>query len=62
MLPSHYVVLPKKSCGSSTGQEERASIERLFVAGHLKDTIGIGNVMWDNNNERFNLFIPFDAC
>jgi len=44
MLRSHYVVLPKRSCGSSTGQGERASVERPFVAVRLHDTIGIGNV------------------
>jgi hypothetical protein len=46
MLRFHYVVLPKRSCGSSTGQGERASVERPFVAGRLQDTIGIGNVKW----------------
>jgi hypothetical protein len=62
MLRSHYVVLPKQSCGSSTGQEETASVERPFVAGRLQDTIGIGNFKWGKNNERFILSIPFDAC
>jgi hypothetical protein len=63
MLRFHYVVLPKRSCGSSTGQGERASVERPFVAGRLQDTIGIANIKWGkNNNERCILFIPFDAC
>jgi hypothetical protein len=63
MLRSHYVSLPKQNCGSSTGQGERASVERPFVAGHLQDTIDIGNVKWGKNkHEHFILFIPFDAC
>src|SRR6266567_4789689 len=62
MLRSHYVVLPKRSCGSSTGRGERASVERPFVAGRLQGTVGIGDVKWGKNNERFILFIPFDAC
>jgi hypothetical protein len=63
MLRFHYVVLPKRSCGSSTGQGERARVERPFVAGRLQDTISIGNVKWEkNNDERFILSTPFDAC
>ena len=47
MLRSHYVVLPKRSCGSSTGQGERASVERLFVVGRLQNAVEIGNVKWE---------------
>jgi hypothetical protein len=32
------VVLSEQSYDSSTGQGERASVERPFVAGHLQDT------------------------
>jgi hypothetical protein len=34
-----YVVLPKQSFGWSTGQGERASVERPFAAGHLHDAV-----------------------
>jgi hypothetical protein len=38
-----YVVLPKQSFGSSTGQGERASVERPFAAGHLHDAVSLAN-------------------
>jgi hypothetical protein len=43
MLQSHYVVLSEQSCDSSTGQVQTASVERLVAAGHLQDTVGLGN-------------------
>jgi hypothetical protein len=39
----HYVVLSKQGCDSSTGQGEKASIEHPFAAGHLQDTVSLGN-------------------
>jgi hypothetical protein len=54
-----YVVLPKRSCGSQTGQVGRASAERPIAAGHLQDTFRIGNERWEQNDERLNLFISF---
>jgi hypothetical protein len=39
----HYVVLSKQRCDSSTGQGEKASVERPFVAGYLQDTLSLGN-------------------
>ena len=41
MLQFHCAVLSGQSCDSSTGQEERASVERRIAAGHLKDTVGL---------------------
>jgi hypothetical protein len=43
MLQFLYVVLPKQNFGSSTGQEERASVERPFAADHLHDAVSLGN-------------------
>ena len=38
-----HVVLSKQSFDLPTDQGERASIERPFSAGHLQDTVGLGN-------------------
>jgi hypothetical protein len=43
MLRFLYVVHSKRSCGSSTDQAETASVERPFPAGHLQNTVGLGN-------------------
>ena len=51
MLQFHHVVLPKRSCGSSTGQGERASVERPFAVDHLQDTVSLGN---EGQGERTN--------
>ncbi len=40
------VVLSEQNFDSSMGQAERATAERPFAAGHLKDTIGHGDEMW----------------
>ena len=41
MLRFHRVVLSEQSYGSLTDQEERASVERRIVAGHLQDTVSL---------------------
>ena len=43
MLQFLYVVLSKRSSDSSTDQGETASVERPFAAGHLQNTVGLGN-------------------
>jgi hypothetical protein len=43
MLRFRYVVLSKRSRGSSTGQVAKASVERPIAVGHLEDNIGFGN-------------------
>ena len=43
MLRFLYVVLSKRSYDSSTDQGEKANVERPFAAGHLQNTIGLGN-------------------
>jgi hypothetical protein len=43
MLRFLYVVHPKRSYGSSTDQGETTSVERPFAAGHLQNTMGLGN-------------------
>ena len=57
----HHIVLPKRSCGSSMGQAETASLRRLFVAGHLQATVGLGNEIWGKTNKRFILFISINT-
>jgi hypothetical protein len=42
MLRFHDVVPSKRSCGSSTDQEERASVEHPVAVGHLQDTVSLG--------------------
>jgi hypothetical protein len=58
MLRSHYVVLSEQSCDSSTGQGERANVERPVAAGHLRDTVGLSNERWEKTvtNVSFCLF------
>ena len=56
-----YVVLSERSFDSSTGQEEKASVERRVAAGHLQDTVGIRNERVGKNNKRFILFISFNT-
>ena len=41
-----YTVPPKQSFGSSTGQAERATVERSFATDHLHDAISLGNKRW----------------
>jgi hypothetical protein len=43
MLRFLYVELSKRSYDSSTDQGETASVERPFAAGHLQNTVGLGN-------------------
>jgi hypothetical protein len=43
MLRSQAVVLSEQSCDSSTGQGERASVERPVGAGHLQDAVCLSN-------------------
>jgi hypothetical protein len=43
MLRSLYVVLSKRNSDSLTDQGETASFERHFAAGHLQNTVGLGN-------------------
>jgi hypothetical protein len=43
MLRILYVVLSKRSSDSLTDQGETASVERPFAAGHLQNTVGLGN-------------------
>ena len=61
MLRFHYVVPPKRSCDSSTGQGERANFERPFVDGHLQDRVGLGHERWGEINKRFILFISINT-
>jgi hypothetical protein len=46
MLQFQYVVLPRQSFGSLTGQAERASVAHPFVAGHLHDAVSLGKERW----------------
>jgi len=52
MLQFQRVVLSEQSCDLSTGQGERASIERYIAAGHLRDTVqdtvSLSNERWVN--------------
>jgi hypothetical protein len=50
MLQFLYVVLSKQSSDSSTDQGETASVEYLFVAGRLQNTVGLGNKRWERTN------------
>jgi hypothetical protein len=43
MLRFLYVVHSKRSFDSSMDQGETANVERLFAAGHLQNTVGLGN-------------------
>jgi hypothetical protein len=62
MLQFLYVVLSKRSSDSPTDQGETASVERLYAAGHLQTTVGLGSKRERRrNNKRFILFISFDA-
>ena len=60
MLRFPYVVLSKRSYDSSTDQGETASVEHLFAAGHLQNTVGLGN-KGRGKNKRFIKFVSFDA-
>ena len=57
-----YVVLPRQSFGSSTGQGERASAEHPFAAGHLHDAVSLGNERWVQKTDVafYLLHITFD--
>ena len=48
MLRFHYVVLPKKKHGSSTGPEGKAGVVPPFSAGRLLDYISHGDGRWGN--------------
>ena len=43
MLHFYGVVISEQSCGSLTGQGEKASVERHIAAGHLQDTVVSGS-------------------
>jgi hypothetical protein len=45
MLQFRYVVPSEKRCDLSTGQGEKASAGCPIAAGHLQDTVGLGNEM-----------------
>jgi hypothetical protein len=57
----HYVLLSEQSFDSSTGQGGRASIEHHVAVGHLQDPVGLSHESWEENNERFILFISFNT-
>ena len=61
MLRFLYVVLSERSFDSSTGQGERASVEPPIAVVHLQHIVGPSNKMLKGNNERFVLFISFNA-
>ena len=46
MLRFLYVVNSKQSYDSSTDQGGTASVERPFAAGHLQNTVSLGDEMW----------------
>jgi hypothetical protein len=58
---SRYVVLSERSCDSSTGQGERASVELPVGAGHLQDAIGLSNEML-SDDERFTRSTSLAVC
>ena len=43
MLRFLYIVLSKRSFDLSTDQGETANVEDRFVAGHLQNTVSLGN-------------------
>jgi hypothetical protein len=62
MLRFPYAVLSKQNFDLSTDREETTSVEHPFVAGHLQNTVGLGNESWgDRKNKRFILFVSFEA-
>ena len=61
MLQFLYAVISKRSSDSSTDQGETTSVGRRFAAGHLQNTVGLGDKRW-GNNKHFILFILYDAC
>jgi hypothetical protein len=62
MPQSLCIGLSKQSYDSSTGQAERATVERRIVAGHLQDTVGLSKERYGGNgNKRFILFISFNT-
>jgi hypothetical protein len=53
-----HVVPSKRSSDLSTDQGETTSVERRFAAGHLQNTVGLGNEGEKRDkNKRFVLFI-----
>jgi hypothetical protein len=60
MLRFPCVEPSERSCDSSTGQGERASVERPVLAGHLQNAVGLGRKVAEND-ERFILFISFNT-
>jgi hypothetical protein len=61
MLRFLYAVLSERNFDLSTGQGERASVEHPIAVVHLQDIVGLSNKMLKGNNERFVLFISFNA-
>ena len=52
-------VLSERNFDLSTGQGEKASAERPFVARRLQDTIGIDDAKWGKRQQRtFHLAHP----
>jgi hypothetical protein len=60
MLQFRCVVLPERSCGSLTGQGEKASVERPVAAGRLQNTVSLSEE-WGKYNKRFILFISLNT-
>ena len=52
MLQFHCDVLSEPSCDSSTGQGERASVERRIGVDRLEDAVSLRNAVLDDY-ERF---------
>ena len=61
MQPFHYVVISKRSRGSSTGPGGKASLGHPFAAGRLQDTIIVGDVRWEKEQQTFHL-VHFSCC
>jgi hypothetical protein len=55
MLQFLYVVLSKRSFDSSTDQGETATVGHPYAAGHLQNTVGLGNEMGGEKQQTFDL-------
>ena len=55
MLRFLYAVHSKRSHGSSTDQGETASVECPFAAGHLQNTVSLGNERGGEKPQMFHL-------
>ena len=62
MLQCHCVALSERSCDSSTGQEERASVESPIAAVRLQHAmIGLSNKILRNDQRFMICFISFPS-